>query len=247
MSNVIIGSARSSYGHPEGGDQNGKEVSTQEFYLPSCSYWIGFEPISDELGNQIADNMQAACDNNNYGYNQPYRITGRQAYVKYGSIRGVKEPCCVDCSSLVNLCLYASGHNVANFNTASEPSVLRNTGLFKEIKVTKASDIKKRGTILVTPTKGHTVVVTKVSTSASTQPTLVVPTARPNLKKGSKGENVKKLQKCLNYVLNLGLVEDGIFGFKTDSALRSFQHKYGLVIDGIYGKNSKAKLQEVIG
>lgn len=161
---ITIGSARSSYGHPELGDQNnGKEVSTQAFYLPKDGYWIGFEPITDKLSKGLAKSMKDACANNNFGYTQPHRMTGRQAVVKCGSIKKVNFPCGVDCSSLVNLCLYENGHNVANFNTASEPSVLRKTGLFKEIKVSKESDIKKVGTILVTPKKGHTVIVTAIT------------------------------------------------------------------------------------
>ena len=166
---VILGSARSTYNSPKLGDQSGKEVSTQGFYLPKEGYWLGFEPKDKNLANKLAQNMQDACDNNYFGYSQPYRLTGRQAVVRYGSIKGVKELCAVDCSSLVNLCLYCSGHNVANFNTASEPKVLRNTGLFTEKRITKESQCTT-GMILCTPTKGHTMIVVKgiSNTSANT-------------------------------------------------------------------------------
>ena len=70
--------------------------------------------------------------------------------------------------------------------------------------------------------------------------------ATPNLKKGSKGRQVKLLQQDLNYVLKSGLTADGNFGSKTDSALRSFQKKYGLSVDGIYGSKSKAKMKALL-
>lgn len=49
------------------------------------------------------------------------------------------------------------------------------------------------------------------------------------LKEGSKGDDVKKLQK------KLGLTEDGSFGSKTTDAVKSFQTKNGLTPDGIVG------------
>ena len=155
---IIVGSARSSYNSPKKGDQSGKEISTQNFYTNS-PYWLGYEPISDKLAKGLAKSMTDACNNNHIGYSQPYRMSGRMAFVKYGSIKGIKEDCAVDCSSLVNLCLYENGHNLPNFNTATEPSILEKSGLFKKKIIKVASDITKVGTILVTPVKGHTLIV----------------------------------------------------------------------------------------
>ena len=154
---VLIGSARSSFGSPQNGDQTGKEVSTQNFYLPSCGYWLGFKLKNKGLAIKLANAMNDACHNNNIGYSQPYRMTGRAAYIKAGSIKKM-DLCCVDCSSLVNLLLYSIDIILPNFNTATEPYVLRKSGLFDEVKVKKESDCET-GMILVTPTKGHTVVV----------------------------------------------------------------------------------------
>ena len=159
MSNyVLLGSARSSFGHSEKGDQSGKEVSTQGFYLPDCGYWLGFKLKNNLLGVNLGKAMLEACENNNIGYSQPYRMTAREAYCRYGSIKGIKELCTCDCSSLVNLCLLSIGVNLPNFNTASEPQVLRKSGLFDEVKVKSEKDCTT-GMILVTPTKGHTLIV----------------------------------------------------------------------------------------
>lgn len=56
------------------------------------------------------------------------------------------------------------------------------------------------------------------------------------LRKGSRGEEVKKLQQLL------GLKADGIFGVQTETAVKQFQLKHGLVADGIVGKNTWNKL-----
>lgn len=66
------------------------------------------------------------------------------------------------------------------------------------------------------------------------------------LRRGSVGEQVKKLQQCLNHIMKEDLEIDGSFGPATDKALRAFQKKYGLAVDGSYGPKSRAKLKELI-
>ena len=56
------------------------------------------------------------------------------------------------------------------------------------------------------------------------------------LKKGSKGNDVKELQKKLNISV------DGIFGDNTKKAVKSFQKTNKLTQDGIVGKNTAHKL-----
>ena len=82
----------------------------------------------------------------------------------------------------------------------------------------------------------------KKTTVKKTKP--AIPTS--NIAKGSTGEQVKKLQRCLNYIMNSGLSVDGSFGPATDKALRAFQKKYKLTVDGSCGPKTRAKLKEVI-
>lgn len=49
------------------------------------------------------------------------------------------------------------------------------------------------------------------------------------LKKGSKGEDVKSLQRAL------GITDDGDFGPGTEKAVKAFQESHGLTADGIVG------------
>lgn len=54
------------------------------------------------------------------------------------------------------------------------------------------------------------------------------------LKKGIKGNEVKKLQELLNKN-GFSLIADGDFGLKTEAAVKEFQKKKNLIADGIVG------------
>lgn len=58
------------------------------------------------------------------------------------------------------------------------------------------------------------------------------------IKKGSKGEAVKKLQKAL------GVTADGVFGANTEDSVKKFQSKAGLTPDGIVGAKTWAALEK---
>lgn len=64
-----------------------------------------------------------------------------------------------------------------------------------------------------------------------------------NLKKGSKGTEVEELQRLLNDSGNYGLKTDGVFGDKTLAAVKDYQQKNGLAVDGIAGANTMTKLK----
>lgn len=59
------------------------------------------------------------------------------------------------------------------------------------------------------------------------------------IKIGSRGEDVKTLQKKLN------LMVDGIFGPLTEEAVKEFQKNNNLTVDGIVGNNTWSKLGTV--
>ena len=65
------------------------------------------------------------------------------------------------------------------------------------------------------------------------------------LEKGSTGEQVKALQRMLHamgYSIGSANPIDGDFGSMTDAAVRAYQKKYGLIVDGIVGKQTWSKL-----
>lgn len=70
------------------------------------------------------------------------------------------------------------------------------------------------------------------------------------LQQGSSGENVRRIQMALNnisaqYPSIPLLVEDGIFGTATTTAVRAFQRHFGLTVDGIVGVLTWNKIFEV--
>lgn len=170
---VIIGSARrdenGKYAGGKPGDQDGVEVSTQNYYVHTQG-WYMYRFLSDEYAKKAAKAMYDACMNDNVGYCQTHRsiITMLK---KYGSMKAIAEKTETDCSNLVRGCIYeATGIDVGSFSTATEPSVLEKSGLFaKKVAVTASTQFKP-GDILVTKTKGHTVIVVSVdgSTPSST-------------------------------------------------------------------------------
>lgn len=159
---VILGSAR----HNENGgltggkagDQDGTEVSTQAYYAHKKG-WYCFRPISPEVAKKLANAMQSACDNNNFGYCQDHR-QAVEMVKKYGSMAKVTEKCETDCSNLVRGCIYeATKIDLGNFDTSAEPKVLKNSGLFEAQFSVSSENQLCTGDILVTKTKGHTVIV----------------------------------------------------------------------------------------
>ena len=66
------------------------------------------------------------------------------------------------------------------------------------------------------------------------------------VKRGSKGSDVKNVQKFLNWCLGAGLKVDGKAGKKTASAIKKFQKKYGLEVDGKFGSACRKKAAEIV-
>lgn len=160
---IIIGSARiGENGSATGGisgDQTGNEVGTQEFYMHSRG-WVGLRAKSAEHAKALANAMKEACNNQHIGYNQDSRDTCFRMLKKYGSLGAIKEPCNTDCSALVRCCIYqATGVDLGDMYTGNMADIIEHSPLFKDrFNVNSSADVYD-GDILVTRTKGHTVIV----------------------------------------------------------------------------------------
>lgn len=64
----------------------------------------------------------------------------------------------------------------------------------------------------------------------------------PTLRRVSTGELVKSVQEYLNYKIGAGLTVDGVFGSKTEEAVKAFQRAHGLTADGVVGPKTWAEL-----
>ncbi|RMG07321.1 MAG: hypothetical protein D6728_16995 [Cyanobacteria bacterium J055] len=65
------------------------------------------------------------------------------------------------------------------------------------------------------------------------------------LRKGSTGDDVIYLQNTLNYIYGPDLKVDGIFGAQTEATVKRFQKDFNLVVDGIVGDKTWARLVEL--
>lgn len=246
---VKVGSARiDENGKTHGGksgDQNGKEVSTQAWYKHKKG-WRVLRCKDAGKAEAIARAMQAACDNANIGYDQYQRDTlyNLAKTVDFDPGR-VKTPCETDCSALVRVCCAYAGVMVGNMRTTNEAKILLASGEFTELKGAKYTDQSaylRRGDILVTRTQGHTVIVLTNGSKAGTTP--AEEARRTILKRGMKGEDVRRLQQRL---IELGYAlpkygADGEYGSETATAVKAFQRDRNLTADGIAGEATLAAL-----
>lgn len=162
---VRIGSARiDEYGRinsGKAGDQTGGEVATQAWYLHKKGWYV-LRAKDDAVAEKIAQCMEAACANSNIGYDQYQRNTLYNAVKNKGfkcDSKSLKTKVETDCSALVRVCMAYAGVKVGDFNTSSQKRTILATGKFREVSCGNSSLYLKRGDILVTKTKGHTVVV----------------------------------------------------------------------------------------
>ncbi len=135
------------------------EVSQQNMYLHAKGWYI-LRPKNLAHAGLIASKMIEACSNANIGYDQGNRL----GILTYGIGTKVKTEC--DCSSLVRACVKeATGKDPGDFNTASEASVLEAMGLFEKRQeyVSQNKTPVYNGDVLVTKSRGHTVIVTSGS------------------------------------------------------------------------------------
>lgn len=161
------------------------EVSMQKMYSHSKGWYI-LRPKSAAHAVKMADLMKAACNNANIGYDQGNRL----GVVQHGIMTSVKTEC--DCSSLVReVVKEATGKDPGNFTTANEAASLEATGLFesKRSYVSQSATPVYDGDVLVTKTKGHTVIVVsgnarKAASGSSSAPVPSVSTAKIESAKG---------------------------------------------------------------
>lgn len=258
MATVRVGSARidergKAYGG-KAGDQTGRELSTQKWYLHKKG-WRVFRAKDRAAALRIAADMEAACGNSHIGYDQWQRNTLYKVAEPLGfDCAKVKTNCETDCSALVRVCCAYAGIMglPSDFRTGNMPQNLLATGAFVELRGAKYTDQSAylgRGDILVTKTRGHTVVV--LDDGARYEGAVEVreyALGSRLLKHGSAGGDVKQLQR---YLIQLGYDlgkwgADGEFGDSTELAVKAFQRTEGLNVDGQYGPKSHAAMLEAL-
>ena len=170
---IKIGSARiDENGNISGGkagDQTKREVAEEPYYSHRLG-WYMLRAKDTNIARKIGLAMLEACLNANIGYDQSERYGVINCLKKYGRIAKINEQTEADCSSLVRACCIQAGIQVGDFNTSSEVAVLERTGAFQKAVAVTPSTKLQVGDILVTRSKGHTVIVTESDNKPETQP-----------------------------------------------------------------------------
>ena len=142
------------------GDQTGREVAIEPYYSHRLG-WHMLRAKDSDKARKIGLAMTEACLNDNIGYDQSGRYGVIECLKIYGRLAKINKATEADCSSLVRACCIQAGISVGDFNTSSEVAVLEKTGAFhKAVAVTPNTKLQA-GDILVTRSKGHTVIVTE--------------------------------------------------------------------------------------
>lgn len=153
-------------------DENGKiaggKAGDQKSEVCTRNWWKnGWNKVirakNPKVANLIARAMEQACANKNIGYDQKQRTTlYEQAMATGFDLSKITTPCECDCSSLVAVCVNASGIKVSkDIYTGNEAKALQATGAFTVLTTKGYTDYDSylmRGDILLKE-GSHTAVV----------------------------------------------------------------------------------------
>lgn len=248
----------------QAGDQTGGEWSLVSWYqYPWDGGWnVILHHPSSEVRKWIAQLATEAANNNKIGYDQSERYTFWNQLSTVGfRPQNITVPCEADCSAGVAAIVKAVGY-LLNSAALQGVSIYAWTGNLKAVLVNAGFEARTgsqylsgdsylyAGDVLLNETNHTCICVTdgaNVKTSSSSSSSGTIPSNHPQKMKfvhkfkgtqvqmGSTGVAVFRLQVILKargyYTGKL----DSVFGKQTFEAVKAFQKKAGLVVDGICG------------
>jgi len=175
--------------------------------------------------NRMGNGDAASNDGYNFRGRGPIQLTGRENYTNFGKTVGLTAEEVIDYiqtkkGALESACWYWKSRNLNATCDAND--------------IVKMTKLINGGTIGLEDRKKHYDEALAILGGA-------VPATSPaasggTLRRGSKGDDVKKMQA------KLGLAADGDFGPGTEAALKKWQTANGLTADGVAGPKTLAKL-----
>lgn len=248
-----IGHARSNSDH-KAGDSSGKEVLVSKFTYSKSStsvynWTYVFRPVKN--ADKMASMCEKACANNyigycstatkTYGKNAPQLLAKKVGY----DLSKIKTKTGLSCGDLICLCSRYAGLSKVYLGSALPlASALKQNPNYKCIKYSYGMALK-RGDVLITAhsngKNNHVVMYLGATYPCDSLPTLP---KRKYFKIGDQGVGVKRLQKLIAW-MGIPVNQDGVYGVATAEAVKKFQAKYGLVVDGEFGEKSLAKAKKI--
>jgi hypothetical protein len=240
------------------GDQTGKEVCIRTWYSKPWS--LVLRAIDSTTAENMAKACEAGCKYANIGYDQSQRNTAHtQAKAVGYDLSKITTPCETDCSAFMTLCALCAGVSGLEYvSNAPTTSTMRTafvaTGAFEALTDSKyltTDSYLQRGDILVAPGK-HTAMALEngklaKGSAASTETEIIGEVCNVTLnvlKSGSKGEDVRAVQRLLIAAgFSCGTAgADGEFGSGTAAAVKRYQSSHALTADGVVGSKTWSKL-----
>ena len=179
--------------------------------------------------NRMGNGDAASNDGFNFRGRGPIQLTGRENYTNFGKTVGLTAEQVIDYiqtkkGALESACWYWKSRNL---NAACDDNDI--------VKMTK---LINGGTIGLDDRLKHYTEALAILGGAVAAPVnpQITDAVTQILRRGSKGDGVKKMQAAL------GLTADGDFGPGTEAALKKWQAANGLTADGVAGPKTLAKL-----
>lgn len=249
---------RGQYHGGKAGDQTGGEWNIRAWYSRPWNCVLRYPNAT--VRKKIAELARKAAQNNKIGYDQWQRMTYWTQLQKAGyDPSKIKTACEADCSAGIIANVMACGYiynlgalkNIGATYTGNMRQTFERAGfqVLTDKKYLTSDRYLLEGDILLNDAH-HT--ATNLDDGSATKTTTAPaknPYATPTVvvRKGMKGNHVRWVQwelRQAGYSLApYGI--DGDFGSVTDKAVRAFQKKYGLTVDGQVGKLTRAKLKAV--
>lgn len=229
-------------GKGKAGDQTGKELRMQPFYVSGDGWQFVLRHPDKKLGEKAVEVAKKICESNLVGYSQPNRKTlydslkkhnwDVDAYLKSGEL----TEC--DCSSFawsVWCCLIEDMRKRTSIPATIDMCVVWSKYGFEIIKDTDTINGKNNflGDVFVRAGHHTAICILKTSKEENTK-------IERDLKRGCTGNDVKLLQDKLTSLGYDTLGIDGIFGKNTEKAV--IEWKKENMTDGIFDKKCIDKM-----
>ena len=139
-----------------------------------------------------------------------------------------------------------AGSGLVNTVEGNTSSVSASNGGCVQLKVRRTYDILAYIHLPYAKSSSSSKSKSSTAKKTATKTNPAYPTATIWYGSSNNKTQVKRLQKCMNKILGTKLTVDGIYGVQSLAAVKRFQKKYGLTVDGIVGPSTRSKIKKVL-